>query len=163
AAIDLPSDAMRVAVERFEGVEHRLEFVRSWGGADGYNDSIATAPERAIAAMKSFDAPLALLAGGQDKDLPWDEFAAEVRARVHHLIAFGEAADLVIDAVGQAGSGEMPYSVTRCEGLAQAVEAAVEVVNAGDVVLLSPGGTSYDEFIDFEERGEKFKEWVQAL
>ncbi len=163
AAIDVPTNAMRTAVENFDGVEHRLEFVRRWGGVDWYNDSIATAPERAIAAMKAFDAPLALLAGGRDKSLPWEDFAAEVKERVHHLIAFGEAADLVIDAVGQAGSGEKPYSITRCDGLSQAVAAAAEVVEAEDVVLLSPGGTSYDEFIDFEERGEKFKGWVRAL
>jgi len=163
AAIDLPTGAMRAAVERFGGVEHRLEFVRRWGGAEWYNDSIATAPERSIAAMKAFDAPVVLLAGGRDKKLPWDDFADEVKERVNHLIAFGEAADLVMDAVGQAGLEDKPYSVTRCDGLAQAVTAAAEVVNAGDVVLLSPGGTSFDEFADFAERGEKFKEWVQAL
>jgi len=80
-------------------VPHRLEFVRSWGGADWYNDSIATAPERAIAALESFDdGPIVLLAGGRDKDLPWERFGEIVREKVDHLILFGEAANLIEEA-----------------------------------------------------------------
>ncbi|MBL7164666.1 MAG: UDP-N-acetylmuramoyl-L-alanine--D-glutamate ligase, partial [Anaerolineales bacterium] len=88
AAVDIPADAMRAGVEKFAGVPHRLEFVRSWGGADWYNDSIATAPERAIAAIRSFDEPIVLLAGGRDKNLPWADLAAVVRQRVDHLVIF---------------------------------------------------------------------------
>ncbi len=79
-AAGLPVEAMRAGVEGFSGVPHRLEFVRSWGGASWYNDSIATAPERSMAAIRSFDEPLVLLAGGRDKNLPWDDFARLVLA-----------------------------------------------------------------------------------
>jgi UDP-N-acetylmuramoylalanine--D-glutamate ligase len=159
----LPVEAMRVGVNGFEGAPHRLEFVRSWGGADWYNDSIATAPERAMAAIRSFDEPLVLLAGGRDKDLPWDEFADLVRQRVDHLIIFGEASAKVKAAVEKAGPGERPYSISVCEGLAEAVEEAANVVAPGDVVLLSPGGTSFDQFVDFAERGRWFRTWVNEL
>ncbi len=173
AAANLPVDAMRTGVQGFSGVKHRLEFVRTWGGADWYNDSIATAPERAMAAIRSFRQPLVLLAGGRDKNLPWDEFAALVRQRVDHLVVFGEAADIILDALDlvneeRTQEKERPrvsdaLSVTRCAGLKEAVQSAALLVQPGDVVLLSPGGTSFDEFQDFEERGECFVQWVNQL
>ncbi len=163
AAADLPPEAMRAGVGGFEGVPHRLEFVRSWGGADWYNDSIATAPERAIAAVRAFDRPLVLLLGGRDKSLPWEALAQLVRQRVDHLVLFGEAAELIRQAVDAAGPTERPFSVDMCSGLEQAVEAAARRAEPGDVVLLAPGGTSFDEFGDFAERGEWFRKWVRAL
>ncbi len=165
AAADLPAEAMRAGVVGFTGVPHRLEFVRSWGGADWYNDSIATAPERAMAAIRSFEEPLILLAGGRDKNLPWQEFAALVRRRVDHLIVFGEASEIILQAMQQtpADAGQTLQSITRCQGLRDAVQAAAQLVQPGDVVLLSPGGTSFDEFKDFEERGECFVQWVKNL
>ena len=140
-----------------------MEFVRSWGGADWYNDSIATAPERAIAAIHSFTEPLVLLVGGRDKDLPWDEFANIIRQRVDHLIVFGEAAEIILGALGVIEPGSRPLTLTRCTGLRDAVQAAAVLVEPGDVVLLSPGGTSFDEFRDFEDRGEAFRKWVCEL
>lgn len=163
AAADLPAQAMRSAVESFKGVPHRLEYVRTWGGADWYNDSIATAPERAMAAIRSFDEPggvkrpIILLAGGRDKDLPWQDFAALVRQRVRKLVVFGEAAGIIIRAIG---SG---FPLQRCASLSEAVQAAAKMVQPGDAVLLSPGGTSFDEFRDFEERGECYKKLVMHL
>ena len=164
-AAGLPVDAMRAGVRGFAGVPHRLEFVRSWGGADWYNDSIATAPERAMAAIRSFDEPLVLLAGGRDKNLPWDQFADLVRRRVDHLIVFGEAAEIILRAVqpGSAPEAQTLQSVIRCRDLHEAVQAAAGLVQPGDVVLLSPGGTSFDEFKDFEERGLCFAQWVKNL
>lgn len=166
AAAGLPEQAMAEGVAGFEGIPHRLEFIRTWGGADWYNDSIATAPERSMAAIRSFDEPLVLLAGGRDKDLPWQSFAELVVQRVDHLIAFGEAANKVVDAVRAAQdeiSGNARLTIQRYSSLAQAVTAAAEIVGPGDVVLLSPGGTSFDEFIDFEERGECFARLVREL
>jgi len=156
-------DAMLSAVEDFRGVPHRLEFVREWRGARWFNDSIATAPERTIAAIRSFDEPLVLLLGGRDKNLPWGDLAALVRQRVDHVILFGEAAEKIAAALGQPKAGERPYSVDQCEHLHEAVLRAAEIAEAGDVVLLSPGGTSFDEFKDFAERGERFKQWVHEL
>jgi UDP-N-acetylmuramoylalanine--D-glutamate ligase len=161
-AAELPNEAMQAGVDGFTGVVHRLEFVRSWGGADWYNDSIATAPERVIAAIRAFDEPLVLLLGGRDKDLPWDDLVDLVHLRVDHVILFGEAADLIEHTLGLQ-KGSHPYSVVKCESLEQAVQAAADVVTPGDVVLLSPGGTSYDAFRDFAARGEQFRSWVNNL
>lgn len=154
--------AMRSGVKKFSGIPHRLEFVRSWGGGDWYNDSIATAPERAIAAIHSFSEPLILLAGGRDKDLPWDGFASLVCERVKHLILFGEAVGVISAALNKYEK-KSDITVTVCSGLLEGVKAAAMKVDEGDVVLLSPGGTSFDEFVDFEARGEAFKKWVMEL
>lgn len=173
-AIGLPLAAMRAAVKGFRGVPHRLEFVRSWGGADWYNDSIATAPERTIAAIQAFGEPLVLLLGGRDKNLDWDELADLVLRRVDRVVLFGEAAALIEKAIERAQdrarsgkkAGEAEYrlqTVRRCSSLRRAVEEAAQLVRPGDVVLLSPGGTSFDEFKDFEERGRCFARWVNEL
>ena len=164
AAAGLPIGAMQEGVQGFNGVPHRLEFVRAWGGAAWYNDSIATAPERAIAGLHSFSEPVILLAGGRDKNLPWEAFARVVQERVDHLILFGEAAPIIQKALLQAGREAVrPFTVHLCVGLQEAVQTAAQLVQAGDVVLLSPGGTSYDEFRDFEERGEAYTKWVHEL
>jgi len=156
-------EAMQAAVSGFRGVPHRLEFVREWNGAAWYNDSIATAPERTIAAIHSFSEPLVLLLGGRDKNLPWEDLAELVRQRVDHLVVFGEAAGKIADAVGQPREGQRPYSLARAANLREAIMAAVAVVEPGDVVLLSPGGTSFDEFTDFEQRGERYRQWLKDL
>jgi UDP-N-acetylmuramoylalanine--D-glutamate ligase len=163
AAVGLPKEAMQAGVDGFTGVPHRLEFVRSWGGADWYNDSIATAPERTIADIRSFDQPLVLLAGGRDKDLPWEDLAALIHQRVDHLVLFGEAAGMIARFVGKITPGSRLVSIDICDGPEQSVKAAAEVVEQGDVVLFSPGGTSFDEFRDFADRGEWFKKWVNML
>jgi UDP-N-acetylmuramoylalanine--D-glutamate ligase len=160
-AAGVPDKAVSLGVKGFKGVPHRLEYVRSWGGSDWYNDSIATAPERTIAAIRSFDEPLVLLAGGRDKKLPWEEFARLVSQRVDHLILFGEAAETIEKEMQAQGSEYL--IVKKCSNLQQAVQTAARVVEPGDVVLLSPGGTSFDEFIDFEERGRCFVQWVNEL
>jgi UDP-N-acetylmuramoylalanine--D-glutamate ligase len=166
AAAGLSNAVAPGSVNSFKGVPHRLEFVRNWGGADWYNDSMATAPERAIAAILSFDEPLVLLAGGRDKNLPWEDFALLVDQRVDHLVVFGEAADKILSAMQASNpkpnAGKLP-SIIQCARLREAVQAAARVVQPGDVVLLSPGGTSFDEFYDFEERGACFVQWVNEL
>ena len=163
-AAGIPEDSIKKGVEALEGVEHRLEFVRSWHGADWINDSIATAPERSIAAVQSFEEPLVLLAGGRDKDLPWKQFADLVQERVRFVILFGEAADLIEDALLSAQKeGQLGVPYIKCAGMEDAIQQAAEIIQSGEVVLLSPGGTSFDEFDDFAERGEYFRQCVQKL
>ncbi len=159
--------AMRQAISSFTGVEHRLEPVRSWRGVLWINDSIATAPERVLAALDSFEEPLVLLAGGRDKNLPWAEFAERAVARVRVLIVFGEAAALikghvarVQEATAETGALE---EIVQVQTLEQAVAEAAKRARSGDVVLLSPGGTSFDSFVDFAQRGERFRELVGML
>ena len=154
-------DDMLEAVEEFRGVPHRLELVRELHGVRWYNDSIATAPERSMAAINAFDEPIVLMLGGRDKNLPWDEIAKLICQRVDHVVVFGEAAELIQKAVSAVGGAGV--DLRRAGNLKEAVIAAAEVASAGDVVLLSPGGTSYDEFKDFAERGETFRKWVQEL
>ncbi|MCI0853598.1 MAG: UDP-N-acetylmuramoyl-L-alanine--D-glutamate ligase [Chloroflexi bacterium] len=161
-AAGIEPEAMLAGVEGFTGVEHRLEFVRTVGGADWYNDSIATAPERTVAAIRSFGEPVVLLAGGRDKDLDWGELITLISLRVDHLVLFGESGPM-IEGLLHSSSGGRPYTQTMADGLEQAVRAAAEVADEGDVVLLAPGGTSYDEFIDFAARGARFKELVRGL
>ena len=161
-ATGFPASALASGVEGFNGVSHRLEYIREWNGARWYNDSIATAPERTIAAIHSFEEPLVLMLGGRDKNLPWGSLADLIHQRVDHVVLFGEAAGKIKQAIGSIGSGR-PYSLTECGKLEDAVRAAANVAASGSVVLFSPGGTSYDEFKDFEERGELFRLWVKQL
>lgn len=155
-------DDMLEAVEEFRGVPHRLELVLELHGVRWYNDSIATAPERSMAAMHAFDEPIVLMLGGRDKDLPWDEIAKLIHHRVDHVVLFGEAAELIQKAVAGVG-GERSVDIRRATNLKEAVALAAEVASAGDIVLFSPGGTSYDEFKDFAERGETFRKCVLEL
>ncbi|MBL7064820.1 MAG: UDP-N-acetylmuramoyl-L-alanine--D-glutamate ligase [Anaerolineae bacterium] len=163
-----PVEAMQRVVATFTGVEHRLELVRELNGVQWYDDSIATAPERSLAALRSFEEPIMLLAGGRDKKLPWDEFAAETVRRVYHLVTFGEAGPMIARVVEERLSADPPLSlplegVTQVETLEEAVEVAARLARPGEVVLLSPGGTSFDAFRDFAERGDRFKELVWGL
>lgn len=162
------AEAMHHAISAFRGVPHRLELVRELRGVGYYNDSIATSPERVCAALRSFHEPIILLVGGRDKHLPWDEFAELALRRTRHLICFGEAAELIAQQL-QAASSRLPSGVgahPACKvvsTLEEAVTAAASAARAGDVVLLSPGCTSFDAFRDFEERGERFRQLVQSL
>ncbi|MHB0965749.1 MAG: UDP-N-acetylmuramoyl-L-alanine--D-glutamate ligase [Bellilinea sp.] len=156
-------EAVADGVHGFAGVPHRLQHVRELRGVNYYNDSIATAPERTCAAIRSFDEPIVLLLGGRDKNLPWDELAALVHERVDHVIVFGEASTKILLALGSVKPGRRPYTVQHCGDLETAVKSGAEVAEPGSVVLLSPGGTSYDQFKDFEERGEAYQLWVNRL
>lgn len=162
-AAHFPLDAMLESVEGFRGVPHRLELVRELRGVCWYNDSIATAPERSMAAIRAFEEPIVLLLGGRDKDLPWEELLQLVNERVDHVVLFGEAAEKIQKTVESLRLREKRFTLTQTDGLREAVVKAAEVAESGDVVLLSPGGTSFDEFKDFAERGERFSEWVQEL
>lgn len=162
-AIGVEPSAMAQVAGVFPGVEHRLELVRELNGVRWYNDSIATAPERAAAALRSFDEPIVLLAGGRDKKLPWAEFARLARQRVRVLIVFGESAELIEQAVVSSFQGKADLRLIRCDDLAAAVAAAAQAAQSGDVVLLSPGGTSFDAYKDFAARGEHFRSLVKAL
>jgi UDP-N-acetylmuramoylalanine--D-glutamate ligase len=162
-AAGFPLDAMLNAVDDFRGVPHRLELVRELRGVRWYNDSTASAPERSMAAIRAFDEPIVLLLGGRDKDLPWEDLMRLVRERVDHVVLFGEAAEKIRKTAEGLGLHENSSTILRADGLQDAIRKAAEVAQSGDVVLLSPGGTSFDEFKDFAERGERFREWVLEL
>jgi len=160
-----PLQAMRAVATTFRGVAHRLQLTCDVGGVRWYDDSIATAPERLMAALRCFEQPVILLCGGRDKHLPWDEAAALMLERCKHIVLFGEMAPLVRDALSRVAQATgpatgRPPTVDVRVTLQDAVEAARHIAASGDVVLLSPGGTSYDAFKDFAQRGDTFREWV---
>lgn len=158
-------ESMTRVAESFEGVRHRLEIVAEANGVTWINDSIATSPERAVAGLRSFDPKeqsIILLAGGKDKKLPWEGLAEETLARVSFLIGFGDAGAMIVEKVQKLADDRY----ARLPGMAvvnrldDAVELAARSAGPNTVVLLSPGGTSYDAYRDFEARGEHFRELV---
>ena len=163
AAATLALPGIQSAVEDFTGVPHRLEIVRTIDDVTWVNDAIATTPERTVAAIESFSEPIVLLLGGRDKNLPWEKLASLVRSRVERVILFGEAAQLISDAIGPRKPGQHLKSVVTCKDLAEALKTARIQAEPGNVVLLSPGCTSYDAYKDFEERGQFFRDWVNQL
>lgn len=158
-------ESMRQVITTFTGVEHRLEFVREYNQARYYNDSIATTPERLLAALHSFNEPIILLAGGRDKHLPWEEAARLIIHKTRHVLLFGEATELIAAAIDKARP-EITITDTTVHPVADleaAVSLAAQLGQPGDVVLLSPGCASFDAFPNFAERGRRFKELVSQL
>lgn len=152
---------MAEAIRTFKAIPHRLETVREMNGITYVNDSIATAPERVVAALHSYDEPIVLLAGGADKKLSWDEMVALALQKSRHIIAFGRDGHIVVETAKKlTGRADR---IVRVETLEDAVARAAQCAQPGDVVLLSPGGTSYDAYPDFEARGEHFRQLVMAL
>ena len=163
-SIGLPVSAMVQGILSFSGVPHRLELVETINGVQFVNDSIATAPERALAALASFDEPLILLAGGKDKNMVWDAWVRQVTKQVKQAILFGALADMLAERLEQENlsQGES-LQITRVADLPSAVNLAMSLAESGDVVLLSPGGTSFDAYIDFDERGRHFRTLVAEI
>ena len=159
------AEAMGAVATSFKGVEHRLEVVRKRNSVLWINDSIATTPERTVAALHSFHQPVVLLAGGRDKHLPWDELVAVAHDRAREIVLFGEAAQLIEEALTaferETGAPRLPRK--RCLDLPEAVATADGAAQPGDVVLLAPGGTSFDAYQDFVARGQHFRALVEAL
>jgi len=153
---------LRAAAEvgrTFQGVPHRLEFVAEYGGVRYYNDSIATTPQRTLAALQSFSEPIILIAGGYDKQLSFAPLAEGVHRRVKHLVLLGATAPKIREAVLALGD----FSLEVVENLEQAVAAAKNKAKPGDCVLLSPACASYDQYADFMERGAHFRKLVHEL
>lgn len=159
----VPVQTMSKGVSSVEGIPHRLELIREFNGVQWINDSIATAPERVMAAMRALEGQLVMLLGGRDKDLPWEDLAFMLHERHSKVILFGEAGSLVNTALKKAEGAIFSYPVYQVRTLEEAVTKAAEITAIGDKVLLSPGGTSYDAYRDFEERGELFRNLVKAL
>ncbi len=148
------------AIRSFKALPHRLELVRTVDGVRYINDSIATSPERTLAALRAIREPIVLLLGGRDKKLPVGELVAEASERCRAVITFGEAGPMFEQAFREHG---VVSGVERVDRLAAAVQRAAATAEPGDVVLLSPACTSFDEFRDFEARGESFRRLVEEL
>ncbi len=157
-AAGIGDDAIGAALESFTGVRHRLELLRELGGVRWVNDSIATNTFAVRAALDAFAAPIRLILGGRTKGEDYRELARDLPQNVVAVYLVGEAADELAEALDAAGR---PYA--RVETIAGAVSRAAHDAGPGDVVLLSPAATSYDQYANFEERGEDFRALVEAL
>jgi UDP-N-acetylmuramoylalanine--D-glutamate ligase len=158
-AAGIDDAAVADALRTFRGVVHRLELVDERDGVRYVNDSKATNTTAARRALAAYDAPLHLILGGSLKGELFDELAADVAAadvRTAYLI--GEASEPLAEALGYAG---VPFR--HCGTLERAVDEAARAAEQGDVVLLSPACASYDQFRDFEHRGEEFRRLVENL
>ncbi len=158
------ADSIRKVAHEFEGVEHRIEFVRELNGVRYYNDSIASSPTRTIAGLKAFGGNVVLLAGGYDKHIPFEPMVPYVNEKVKTLILTGPTADK-IEAAVTAGESYDPAKLTilRAKDMDEAVALAHKNAQAGDTVMLSPACASFDAFANFAERGKYFKKLVEAL
>jgi UDP-N-acetylmuramoylalanine--D-glutamate ligase len=154
-AAGLPDEAIAEALRSFPGVEHRLELVAELDGVRYVNDSKATNTAAARRALAAYDVPVHVILGGSRKGEPFDELAAAVHGRAYLI---GETADELAAALERAG---VPF--VGCGDLAVAVAAASQAARPGEVVLLSPACASYDQFQDYEQRGEEFRRLVQNL
>ena len=160
-AAGIDRQAMQAAIRAFKGVPHRLQTVAERDGVQFVDDSIATAPERSIAALRAYDEPLVLVAGGRDKHLPMQDWASLIAQRVKHVVLLGEMSDLIAQALE--ATDPSYTAISRAKSMDEAVAQAARVARSGDVVLLSPGGTSYDMYNDFEQRGRDFARAVAEL
>lgn len=153
------------AIKEFNGVEHRLEFVRELNGVKYYNDSIGTSPASTIAGLNAFDENIILLAGGSDKGLDYTEIGETIAKKVRVLLLTGPTAEKIENATKLAmnKAGKETVEIIHCKDLQEAVSMANEKAKSGEIVLMSPASASFDAFKNFIERGIKFKEFVNNL
>jgi UDP-N-acetylmuramoylalanine--D-glutamate ligase len=150
-------EQIRQAVRDFKAVEHRLEFIAKIAGVDYYNDSKATNVDATIKALESFPANIHLILGGKDKGSDYTVLNDLLRARVKRVYTIGAAAAKIESHIQ--GAAE----IDRAETLETAVQRASASASAGDVVLLAPACSSFDQFQNYEHRGRVFKEAVRSL
>ena len=150
------------AIKNFNGVNHRIEFVREIDGCKWYNDSIASSPTRTIAGLNSFDEEIVLIAGGYDKHLDYEPIAKPILKKVKTLILMGQTSEKIFGVVSKEKTDE-EIEIFKVKSLEEAVQKAKEQAKPKQVVLFSPASASFDMFKNFEERGNKFKELVKNL
>ena len=154
-------ETVRSVAKTFGGVEHRIELVRIKDGVRFYNDSIASSPSRTIAGLRSFSEKVILIAGGYDKNIPYDVLGPEICAHVKKLFLGGATGPKIRQAVEQAG-GTQP-EIVDCGDFESAVRAAAAAAVSGDVVLMSPASAAFDQFKNFMVRGDFYKKLVMEL
>jgi len=157
-------DTMKKVAMTFTGVEHRNEFVRMVDGVEYYNNSIASSPTRTVASLLAFEKPVILIAGGYDKNLPFEPLAFEGHEKIKALVLLGATKEKIkaaFDMLKDEKGIEIPVYIT--ESLEEAVEKSREIAEKGDIVTLAPACASFDMFVNFEVRGNRFKEIVNNL
>ena len=156
-ALGISNQDIAHAVREFQGVEHRMERVAGHQGVDFVNDSKATNLDSLEKALSSYSRPVILIAGGRDKGDDYHRLNNLITRNVRQLVLMGEAAPLMLKAWGNL------TPAIEVSSMRDAVQAAWKASLPGDVVLLSPGGSSFDAFRDFEQRGQIFKQEINRL
>ena len=152
---------IKKAVKKFKGLEHRLEFIGEYNKIKYYEDSFATTPESAIIALKSFSAPIILLAGGSDKGANFNKFAKEIKKRAKTVILFkGEATPRIKKALLRINYNNKNIHIVT--SMKEACDTATKNASEGDVILLSPACASFGVFKNYKERGELFKSFFST-
>jgi UDP-N-acetylmuramoylalanine--D-glutamate ligase len=154
-------EAIKSVLTSFSGLDHRIQFVRELDGISYYDDSYATTPETAIAAMEAFTAPKILILGGSDKGIPLDPMTAAVpHNNVRHVIAIGDMGETIAAQLRKLGFESITTGITT---MPEMIKAARMHAQDGDVVLLSTGCASFDLFENYQDRGNQFKAAVRNL
>ena len=157
-------ESMRKIATTFKGVEHRCEFVREVEGVKYYNDSIGSSPTRTIATISVFEKPVILIAGGYDKNIPFEPLAEKGYKDVKDLILLGATKDKIREVFEKVISeNNVDINIYTVDSLEAAVDKAKEISKGGDNVVLSPACASFDMFENFEVRGNAFKNIVNNL
>jgi len=162
---------IKSSLPEFRPLPHRLELVAQVEGVSWYNDSKATTPEGAIAALEAFKKkPKIIIAGGYDKNLPFDELGKKIATSAKAAILMGQTSEKIADAIEKkrltaegAENAEKKIKVEVVKSLGDAVESARRLAVSGDVVLLSPACASYDMFDNFQHRGQEFTRLVREI
>lgn len=157
--MDVPLATIQKVLKEFKAVEHRIEFVSERFGVKYYNDSKATNPDAAIQGIKAMPGPTLLIGGGYDKHSEFDEWIESFDGKVRYLVLIGQTRDKIAECAKRHGFTDIMYA----EDLLEAVQVCASYANPGDNVLLSPACASWGQFKNFEERGEKFKDYVRSL
>lgn len=161
---DVSIESMREVAKSFNGVEHRLEFVKEIQGVKYFNDSIASSPTRTLAALRSFDRPVILIAGGYDKNISFRILAEEGIYYIKHLILLGDTKFKMEEAFKKIMEDRGQYvPISICNSIEEAIYIAKENAETGDIITLSPSCASFDMFKNFEQRGNKFKDIIKNL
>lgn len=153
----LSPEQMVEGLSTFPGVPHRIEWIRDYSGVSFVNDSKSTNPDSLNVALKSISKPVILIAGGLAKETDYSELRNLIAERVKAIILIGEASSML------EGCWSSAAPVFREKDMENAVRQAVKQSQTGDVVLLSPGCASFDQYSSFEERGEHFRKLVEDL
>lgn len=161
-ALGVPATSIERGLRSFEPLPHRLQFVGECRGRRFYNDSLATTPESAIAALEAFEEPVVLLAGGSDKGVDLSDFAACIAARAKAVALMGDTAEALGLLIASQRTSERPVA-RECRSFEETFAWALEHSSAGDTILLSPGCASFGWFRNFAERGERFQRLVNEL
>lgn len=149
-------------IKNFNGVEHRLEFVREINNVKWYNDSVSSSPTRTIAGLYSYDEKIVLIAGGYDKHLDYTNIAKPILDKVTKLILMGDTKEKIYNAVTTSVMNPN-IEIYKCNTLQEVVDKAKEVAIPGEIVLFSPASASFDMFKNFADRGNQFKDLVNKL